>query len=93
MNKDRKNRTSNVLEKLRDYSDKVLELKDELECIKDEEDDAMMNVPENLQGSERYEAMENAVDALDSAIDSLEEICDNITDVADELDNMLEECL
>lgn len=33
----------------------------------------MDNLPENLQNSERYEAMENAVDNLDDAVSSIED--------------------
>ena len=34
------------------------ELYEELESLRDEEHDYMDNMPENLQGSERYEAAE-----------------------------------
>ena len=40
---------------------------------KNEEQDSLDNFPENFQNSERYEAMENAVDSLDDAVSSIEE--------------------
>lgn len=43
-----------------------------IEQVRDQESDAMDNIPENLQGSERYEKMENAVDKLDSALEDIE---------------------
>ena len=39
-----------------------------------DEQDYLDNIPENLQGSERYEAGENAVENLEDAIDWLEDI-------------------
>lgn len=41
-----------------------------------EEQDALDNMPENLQTSERYEAMEDAVDNLEDALSSLREAKD-----------------
>jgi hypothetical protein len=38
-----------------------------------EEEEYRDNMPENLQGSERYETADTACDNLQSAIDSLEE--------------------
>ena len=40
---------------------------------RDGEQEALDNMPENLEGSERYLRMEDVVDSLDSALDSLEE--------------------
>jgi len=36
------------------------------------------NMPENLEGSERYSTMESAIDSLDDAIDKIEEAQDSI---------------
>ena len=44
-------------------------------------------MPENLQGSERYEISEAAVDSLDEAYSALEELNDNIQDALDYLDD------
>jgi len=44
-----------------------------VENVCDKEQDAMDNCPENLQSTERYEAMENAVDSLNDAVDKIEE--------------------
>lgn len=44
------------------------------------EQDSMDNMPENLQYSDRYESMENAVAALENAEQSLEDARDNILD-------------
>lgn len=38
-----------------------------------EERDAMENIPENLQSSDRYEEMEQSVDFLEDAVSSVDE--------------------
>ena len=49
------------------------DLLDELEIIKDEENEAYDNMPESLQESERGQIAQEASDNLDSAYDSLQE--------------------
>ena len=63
---------------LQELYDIIADAKDNLDEVRDEEDDCKENIPENLQGSERYEIAEAAVDALESAISSLEEALDSI---------------
>lgn len=65
---------------LQEIADKIAELKEELEALQSEEEDYRDNMPENLQGSERYEradaacdSLSEAADSLDSAISSIEE--------------------
>ena len=43
------------------------------ESVCDKEQDAMDNLPGNLQCTERFEAMENAVDNLNDAVEKMEE--------------------
>lgn len=52
----------------------IQELKNDLEVVHDEEEDAMDNMPESLQDSDRYYAMEEAVDSMDDALDELDEV-------------------
>lgn len=42
-----------------------------IDSVRNEEDDSMSNMPENLQETERFEKMENAVDAMDDALDDI----------------------
>ena len=65
---------------LQEIADKLAELKEELEALQSEEEDYRDNMPENFQGSERYEradaacdSLSEAADSLDSAISSIEE--------------------
>lgn len=45
-----------------------------LETVRDEEQEAYDNLPENLQESERGQKMEEAVDSLDTAVSDLENV-------------------
>lgn len=63
---------------LQELYDIISEARDRLEMLHEEEEEYKDNIPENLQGSERYEKAETAVDALDSAISSLDEALEYI---------------
>ena len=49
-----------------------------MEEVKDEEAEAYENLPEGLQGSERGEAMQEAIDSLESAYDGLEDVISSV---------------
>lgn len=49
------------------------EMKEALELVCGEEEDAMNNVPESLQESERYQKMDDAVGEMENAISCLED--------------------
>ena len=76
MNKTRRQAIDKIIERIKnelplDVVDSILS---DIEAIKGEEQESLDNMPENLQGSERYEISEAAVDSLDEAHDALEEI-------------------
>lgn len=71
MNNLRRKTLQNLYDIIANAKDNLDEVRDEEECYKD-------NMPENLQGSERYEHAEEAIDALESAISSLEDALDSI---------------
>ena len=48
-----------------------------------QEQDCLYNMPENLEYSERYEKMENAVEKLEDAISSIEEAKDALEEAAE----------
>lgn len=52
-----------------------------LENVKDDEEDALWNIPENLQTSDRYYEMEEHVNNLIEAIDKIEQGIDCLEDV------------
>ena len=57
---------------------KIEEAKELLENLQAEEEEYRDNMPENLQGSERYEAADAAVDDMSSAVDALDEAISSI---------------
>ena len=71
MNKTRRNQ----LIKLQDTINTV---KEALEVLLEEEEEARDNIPESMQSSEGYERAEAACDAIQSAIDALEEAAEEI---------------
>lgn len=69
MNRCRKERIKKICEELRHC---LIELND----IRDEEAEYHDNIPDNLQGSERAETSEEAIESLDNAFESISEACD-----------------
>ena len=49
-----------------------------ISCVKDREQDDLDSYPENLQGSERYTTMENAIDELEDAMESIDRASESI---------------
>ena len=68
---------------IQEVIDKLEELKSTIETLMDEEQEAYENLPENLQGSERGEAMSEAADNLDSAYNSMDEVLEYLTAAID----------
>lgn len=66
MNNPRRKRIDRVHELLEEQLE-------ELNALRDEEEEAYDNLPESLQETERGEAMQEAIDNLDSAVSSIEE--------------------
>lgn len=67
MNKKRRKCIDSVILKINNLQDIIEELQQDIEDIAADEQDYLDNIPENLQGSERYEAGENAVENLEDA--------------------------
>lgn len=57
------------------YLEKALQI---VSRAKDEEQDSLDNLPENLQDSDRCTIMENAIDALEDAINNIEQASESI---------------
>ena len=74
MNKARRKQLEKVVEVLTAQME-------ELEAIKDEEQEAFDNLPESIQYGERGETMEENVDELDSIITDLENVIESINEV------------
>ena len=64
MNKVRRKNLQSIIDRLED-------IKADLEEITYEEEEYRDNIPENLQGSEKYERADEACDSLNDAADSI----------------------
>ena len=73
MNKERRKQIESALEKIQDGRDAI-------ESLKDEEQDYYDNMPESLQGGEKGEVAQSAIDALDNALSQLDEAIDSINE-------------
>lgn len=73
MNKKRRTKISEISKTLEDCACKI-------EDVLDEEKEAMENVPEGLQESERYNSMEQCVDLLCDALSGLDEVNSLLTE-------------
>lgn len=59
-------------------------VKEKLEFLLEEEEEARDNIPESLQSTERYERANAACEAILSAIDSLEEALGSIEEASEQ---------
>ena len=76
MNKARRKQISEIIDALEIAMSSI-------ESVRDDEQEYFDNIPENLQGSDRYSIAEDAVDNLDNAYDSIQEVIDYLSAAAD----------
>lgn len=63
---------------LQSIADQLEELKGSLEDLQSEEEEYRDNIPENMQGSERYEIAEAACGNMEEAVSWIEEAISSI---------------
>ncbi len=63
---------------LKELSNQLSDVRDTLEMVKDEEEEYRDNIPENLQGSEKYEKTDAYCDSLYEDVSNLEEAIEQI---------------
>lgn len=73
MNKSRRLRIDALISKLEAIAE-------EIEVLKDEEEDAFYNLPDSLQYGEKGEAMEDAITNLDDAFTYINDAIDYLTE-------------
>lgn len=74
MNKKRRAELTAIAESLEKLHNRV-------EACKDEEEDYLNNIPENLQGSDKYDQADANVDSLNAVLSSLEEAANELDEV------------
>lgn len=65
----------------------VEQAKTDTESIRQDEQDALDNLPESFEDSDQYRRMEDAVDHLDDAIDSLDDALSELEDDGSDVDS------
>ena len=86
MNKIRRKELAHIVAKLEELEALHLEIKEALEAVLDEEQEALDNLPESLQESERGEQMQEYIDTMESALDDLEQL--DIEEIRDLLNDI-----
>ena len=74
MNKERRKRIEAIM-------DALSQAYGEIEEIRDEEEDAYDNLPENFQEGSRGDAMQDAIDNMETALAAVEEAKDTLEEV------------
>lgn len=74
MNRLRRKALSEIIEKIEGLDALREEIANELRAVANEEEDAITNMPDSIQESERGQQMREALGNLDSALEMLEEI-------------------
>lgn len=91
MNKERRKRLEKIIVELENIQTTLdAEIREALEEIKSEEDEALENLPENLRYSERAESMENAINQLEDSDYTLSNIVDDIQSLIDSINEIVE---
>lgn len=66
---------------LQELCDQAGAIKDEIEMIRDDEQEKIDNLPDSLQGSSKEDEYQEGIDALEEIISSLEEAIDNFSEL------------
>lgn len=89
MNNARRKALNEVIDMIHEAMDKLQEAYDAVDEVSAEEQDCLDNIPENLQGSERYQMSEEAVDNMDSIKCDIEEYMGNLEDVCTAIEDVV----
>lgn len=68
---------------LKDANTLLKKASDLISRVLGEEEDCLDNMPENLQASEKYERMEDAIDKLESAIEHIDTAREEIDEASE----------
>ncbi len=76
-----KNMNAKGRKEIAKYVTTLEEIKNNLENMRDEEEDKLYNMPEGLQDSERGEQMQESIDTLEDACNSIDEAIDSLNEI------------
>mgnify|MGYP002703753094 FL=1 len=78
MNKQRRKQISEVISRVETVQAELESLLDDVQGIMDEETEYRDNIPENMQGGDRYEMADNACSELEAAHETLDNAKDSL---------------
>lgn len=78
MNAVRRKEISRVLRRLTELTEDLSDILGDIENIRDEESEALENIPESLQETERYDQSEAAAENLEEAYDIFSDMRDSL---------------
>lgn len=87
MNKIRRKELARIIEKLEQLDALREEIREELAAVRDEEQEALDNMPESLQESEKGELMQEYIDTMENVTGELDLI--DVEGLADQLRDIL----
>ena len=90
MNNARRKTLGDLADELRNLSGQYDDIKTQIETVRDEEQEAFDNMPESLQGGEKGQLAEAAIEAMDEAIGSIEAIDSSLDDAIGSLETAQE---
>ena len=90
MNAPRRKNLSKIIAAIEDLKSQLEDQSCDLEELNDDEQTAFSNMPENLEGSERYERAETAASALEEALEALQEALDQLDTCVESINEAIE---
>ena len=72
---------ANRRKRIREAIEQIKEIYEDVDMIRDEEQDAMDGMPENLQYSQRYYDMEEYIASIEDALDYLERASEALKEI------------
>ena len=95
MNNKRRKEIAKLIERIEtivdDAKTKLEAVKDDIDYLRDEEENAFDALPEGIQDSERGDEMQEAIENLSNACDTVDELIENID--IDDLTSYLDEAM
>ena len=88
MNKLRRKELSAIIAKMEELENLRQEISEQLEAVKDEEAEALGNLPESLQDGERGQQMQEYIEAMENVLDDLDII--DVDDLTGQLQDIVE---
>ena len=90
MNSNRRKEIDRIMERIDSLIADLSDIKDSIGAVRDEEQEALDNLPESMQEGERGERAQAAIDALEEALNGMDEAECDINDIKDNLETAKE---